>query len=199
MYHYECDYCGGRINAGDVPYVRARIAFITGNQDRFGEQEELIEPTRFFHAHSVRGLEECDRLGIEVNAEKLGDCCYTRALKQLEGVPVTDPGVGMEWRLLPVGHEGREDREARLNGEPIWDKAHKHPWPREEFSFLRSPARVFPGDLRSLGIETFGDLRGAIESGELRQVRGIGQKTFELFKRETEAFLAAREKAQVTA
>jgi hypothetical protein len=191
MYHYECDYCGARINVQNVPYVTAAITFITGNQDRLGNPEKLVEPTRFFHAHSTRGLEECDRLGIEVNAEKLGDCCYTRALKQLEGVPVTDPGKGLEWRLVPAESEQKRAASGKSHVVQVAVDADL----TDFLETLATPHRTRTRRaLGRAGIHTLDEV-AARSDDELMALEGIGGT----LRCKLRAFIAAREKAQVTA
>lgn len=124
MYHYECDWCGEPIKVEKEPFVKASITLVTTKRrDYSSKREEYAEPTRFFHAHDLRSVDEFDRLGIEVKHESLGDCCYTRALRQIEGVaPDTPPDMGLEWRLVPInepqGEAAARDSVNRLSTGP---------------------------------------------------------------------------------
>jgi hypothetical protein len=194
MYRYQCDYCGEQIAVErGTPYIEARIQFITGNADRLGKPEMLLEPSRFFHAHSVRGLEECDRLGIEVNAEELGDCCYTRALRQLEGVPVTDPGAGLEWRLMPAGETAQEPRHAGTT-----PPSRSVPPDADMAAFLATLAKAHrtrtQNALRRAGLHTL-EQAAAASDDELMRAPGIGWT----LRCKLRAFVAAREKSKATA
>lgn len=40
------------------------------------------------------------------------DSCYARAIAAITGTEVTDPGMGMEWRLMPIGGTSNPEKSA---------------------------------------------------------------------------------------
>jgi hypothetical protein len=174
MYHYQCDWCGESIDV-KLPYVRAAIEVVTTARSRLGEREKVIEPTRFFHAHDLRGVEEFDRLGIEVKDQNLGDCCYTRALRQIEGVgPDTLPDMGLEWRLVPVGAEIASPSPRRSRKQPPPDG----PWnPDAVISrFVLGLSPKVKHAVRRARINTVEQIEGMSDE-EILRLDGIGYGT----------------------
>jgi hypothetical protein len=176
MYHFACDWCGEQIKTQREPYVETSIQLISLGTDRLGKREQHMGPTRFFHARDLQSVDELDRLGIEVKHEEIGDCCYTRALKQLEGVPVTDPGAGLEWRLVPV--EGDE----KLAGGPVRVKGKLVERDDELEAFCKWHTARAPGQRIALrraldagNIETF-QLLTELTDQDLRSLPGIGPR-----------------------
>jgi len=204
MYHYQCDWCGEQIRVASEQHVRANIALVTDQTDYRGKREEEAEPSRFFHVTPRRSRDEWDRLGLEVRNEEIGDCCYTRALRAIEGSGWEEPDAGLEWRLVPVGARLTEDGAIEepscdpLDWEPLWTTStHGHPIPRRDdprFRLLGS--RLMPGVLNGrryleADIKTVGDLRRALADGSITRVRGVGPKIAEIIKDAFEEFLAS--------
>jgi hypothetical protein len=196
MFHTVCDWCRKSIKTGTEPYVRALIEIRTLERDRLNKRVDETEPTRFFHCAPLRSRGEWDRLGldIEVRSDELGDCCYTRALRAIEGGDFDAPDAGFEWRLLPVG--ARDDLDASeepgpFDHEPIWERAGRSavaglypagpierttPEPFHTFAFAAFKSPIGPADYADAGIRTIGDLRCAINEGTLTRVRHVGAK-----------------------
>jgi hypothetical protein len=203
MYHYQCDWCGEQIRVSSEPYVRANIALVTNQTDYRGKREEEAEPSRFFHVTPRRSRDEWDRLGLEVKNEAISDCCYTRALRAIEGSGWEEPDAGLEWRLVPVGtrlsDEGVEESSCDpLDGEPLWvvreDGGRRWTHGREDdprFALLgsRLTRGVSPARYLEAGIKTVGDLRRALADGSITRVRGVGPKIAEIIKDAFEEFL----------
>lgn len=162
------------------------VALYMGDKDM-----ARTEPTRFFHATKLRNLDEMDRLGI-VLKEDLGDCCYTRALRAIEGIaPDTPPDMGLEWRLMPIS-----DVDCDPHGSiSLWEQRDPEWWrpcpaARRKAAGLFEvllPGGIYPNHYVEAKIMALGDLERAIASGELLKVRGIGAKRFEAIKRAVEA------------
>lgn len=216
MYHHACDWCGERINTTREQYVELAVEIVTLETERIREQRvRETEPTRFFHVTPLRSRDEWDRLGldIEVRSDDLGDCCYTRALRAIEGNGFDEPDAGLEWRLVPVGATVSEPSAGEAEpcdkgvlAEPLWEPG----YPRNDGSHtLRyrddlglglwrgGPASFNVHRLRN-HCTTVGDLKRAVDERTLLDVPGIGPKTFEWIKKELEAFLrkaSARERA----
>jgi hypothetical protein len=214
MFHYQCDWCGERINAHRDQYVKASIEIVTHETDRLGREETETEPTRFFHVAPLRSSEEWNRLGLEVRSEEIGDCCYTRALKAIEGRDFDAPDAGMEWRLVPVGARIEADGTVGepveppdpIDSEPLWQSREyggkSFLGPRGEQDFLSLTRPMFEGTLNAAGfvdaaIETVGDLRRAIGDGSLLRVKGVGPKRAAATKAALEQFLAGMSASDV--
>jgi hypothetical protein len=186
MYYYQCDWCGGQIDT-QQPYAKANIKIVSASRDRLGRREETVEPTRFFHANPLRSLDEWDRLGIEVKDEGLSDCCYTRALNQIEGEPDSGtPDMGMEWRLVPVDAPVGETRAAPTS-KPV-------PADADLGDFLAtlapSPRHALSRTLERAGVDTLEGLE-ALTVDDLMEMPGIGWTTVKKIR----AFIAARGEA----
>ncbi len=175
MYRHECDWCGKRIDVHGEPYVKASIEIVNTSKDWKGTREKRIEPTRFFHVTPLRSREEWNRLGIEVKDESVGDCCYTRALKSIEGEPEGGtPDMGLEWRLVPVGARVSEGRRAsREPGKPVQLSD-------GVLEFLNTlapaPRTALNRALRNSHLTTLDEIEEMGDS-ELMGIKGIGQTT----------------------
>jgi hypothetical protein len=102
MYRTECDWCHNQIHTSREQYVEVSIEVVTHETDHLQRPKNEQEPTRFFHVAPRRSCDEWDRLGLEVRSEDIGDCCYTRALRAIEGTDFDEPDAGFEWRLVPL-------------------------------------------------------------------------------------------------
>ncbi|MFZ2049532.1 MAG: hypothetical protein WAU69_01215 [Solirubrobacteraceae bacterium] len=220
MYQYECDWCGRRINPFREQYVEASIEIVTGEKDYAGRAQNRVEPSRFFHVTPLRSREEWDRLGLEleVGSEEIGDCCYTRALRHIEPADLSEPDMGLEWRLVPVGARISEDGEVEqsdagpFDHEPLWQRVERRGC-GEPYLLPRDDPRAFrwlgdslcggsmPGASAYTvwGIETVGDLRAAIENGRLLKVQGVGPKRMLKIQKAFERFLKTVEDKPVSA
>jgi hypothetical protein len=189
----ECDWCGEEIDTRRDQYVKARISVITGELDHLRRPVEEAEPTRFFHVTPRRSRDEWDRLGLEVRSEAIGDCCYTRALRAIEGRGFDEPDAGMEWRLMPItarperasyGRQGSRIAPA----EPVDADA-------DLAAFLNT---LVPPHGERLGHALAGegitelDQLEAMSDGDLLLLKGVGLTLL----RKLRAFLAARAEAR---
>jgi hypothetical protein len=195
MYHYQCDWCGKRINEVSEQYVRANIRIVTTEVERFsGKRIDEVEPTRFFHVTPLRTRSEWDRLGldIEVGSDKLGDCCYTRALRAIEGGDFDEPDAGLEWRLVPVGARilDTPSRPRVPGGAPgCPDGVWADPGLAEFLGTLApSPRHKMARALAEGGIETLG-LVEELDDEELLALDGMGAITLAKLR----SFIAARQ------
>lgn len=185
MYHCECDWCRERIDTDKQQYVRASIKMVTGKSDSLGRPDDETEPTRFFHVTPLRSRDEWDRLGIEVRSNEIGDCCYTRALRAIEGGDFEAPDAGLEWRLMPVdgGGERGTTRQPRVAADADLEAF---------FATLApSPRHRLWGRFDRQGISTLEQL-DAMTDDELLALEGVAWVT----RCKIRAFIAARNEAR---
>lgn len=219
MYHYECDWCHERIDVHRKPYVKVSIDVIGTTTDYRGKREAQVEPARFFHAAPLRSRDEWDRLGLglEVKDETLSDCCYTRALRAIEGDDFSAPDAGFEWQLVPVGSKVEGDvvrvpdqgEDFGIDNEPLWTyktvSGRPMVWLRDEDALQRLGRvmvyanRPCPVTYSEAGIRTVGDLRAAVAGDSLTDVEGVGPKTARAVTGALERFLAESEQAPTAA
>lgn len=97
-YRTHCDWCG------------AHLAY---------EDDQAIMPVTIYHRRGKGALDAkwAEEVGVtrhfcaapkseDGRPQGSGDKCYDRAIAAVKGTPVSDPGLGMEWRLVPI--EGEE-------------------------------------------------------------------------------------------
>lgn len=192
MYYYLCDWCGKSISAGQETYVKAAIEIVNTSIGARGRPKTTTEPARFFHVNPIRSRNEWDRLGIEVKDESLGDCCYTRALKAIEGQPDWEtPDMGMEWRLVPIGATIQE-KAHRAVGQPEPLVVSPDAGLSELLAtFTPSPRNALARALGNAGISTLEQLE-AMSDDELMATPRIGWTT----RTRIRAFIAARNEAR---
>src|SRR5688572_5567433 len=94
-YRTHCDWCG------------EHLAY---------EDDQAIMPVTIYHRRGKGALDAkwAEEVGVtrhfcaapkgENGARPPGtaDKCYDRAIAAIKGTPVADPGMGMEWRLVPL-------------------------------------------------------------------------------------------------
>lgn len=189
MYRTECDWCHKKIRTSTEQYVEVSIEVVTRETDRLGRERNDDEPMRFFHVAPRRTRDEWDRLGLEVRSEEIGDCCYTRALRAIEGRDFGEPDAGHEWRLVPIA--------AGAAPLPTGQKAFDTGLDDELWTFLctLAPAPRFKlrDALAAVSIDTL-TLVAELSDAELLAVNGIGPTLL----RKLRAFIAERETAAAT-
>jgi hypothetical protein len=196
MYHYQCDWCGKQINTERKQYVKASISIVTLEKDRIREERVAqAEPTRFFHVTPLRSKDEWDRLGldIEVGSDDLGDCCYTRALRAIEGHDFDEPDAGLEWRLMPIDGADEPVTQERSGSrrppaQPVDADADL-----EAFYFTLAPSQRHKlwGQFEAQGISDLDQL-SAMSDDELIALDGVAWLT----RCKIREFIAARDEAR---
>jgi len=91
-YRTHCDWCG------------EHLAY---------EDDQAIMPVTIYHRRGKGALDAkwAEETGItrhfcarpKGEAADKRDHCYDRAVAAVKGTPLSDPGLGMEWRIVPVG------------------------------------------------------------------------------------------------
>ncbi len=174
-YIITCDWCGREI----VRDGREQMMTILARGDRGGPKQERWTDGHLGHYH--------------------GRSCWPRAFdaivdvhrqNRLEAIPTATPEQLAA--LRPPDHAG----ESPLDYEPLW--AGERPCLRQEL--MDAGLRLLPGNrsyermqpIRDAGIETFGDLRRAVENRSLLQVKGIEPSTFTTIQGSVETVLPAK-------
>lgn len=194
MYHTQCDWCGKQIDTESEQYASAGIKIVTLEHGRFGgERVDEHEPTRFFHVTPLRSREEWDRLGldVELRSAELGDCCYTRALRAIEGGDFDEPDAGLEWRLAPLGASissaARSANQTPLS-EPVAPDADLRTF---IYTFAPSPRHKLLDACARLGITNLDQL-DAMTDDEIIALEGWGM----ISCKKVRSFIAARNEAR---
>jgi hypothetical protein len=106
-YRTHCDWCGEHLSyEDDQAIMPVTIYHRRGKGALDAKWAEEVGVTRHFCA--APKAEDGRRQGS-------GNKCYDRAIAAIKGTVVGDPGMGMEWRLVPVG--GEEEPVAAAEGD----------------------------------------------------------------------------------
>lgn len=118
-YRTHCDWCG------------AHLAY---------EDDQAIMPVTIYHRRGKGALDAkwAEEVGVtrhfcaapkseDGRPQGSGTKCYDRAIAAIKGTPVGDPGMGMEWRLVPI--EGEEQPAATGDGDGASTSAPSVPAP----------------------------------------------------------------------
>lgn len=163
-YWRQCDWCGKHLDQDDDHAEMPVTIHHPGGRSRLDARwAEETKPTRFFCAAPRPDTDRDgrDRAGLVPDTPEFTSC-YDRAIAAITGTKLSDPGMGLEWRLVAVG-EHREPTPRRRPGDG------------ETIAELEIGVRAYNALLRA-GIGTVGQLRALVDEGELWTVRGLGQK-----------------------
>lgn len=106
-YRTHCDWCGGHL-----AYEEDRAVMPVTIYHRTGKgspEAKWIEETcvmRHFCVSPGAGGRD-GRSRAELAAAGRPDTCYDRAIAAITGTKLSDPGMGMEWRMMPVDDGGQ--------------------------------------------------------------------------------------------
>jgi hypothetical protein len=114
-YRTHCDWCGGHL-----AYEEDRAVMpvtIYHRKSRGLPEAKWIEETCVMRHFCVvpKGDDGDGRGRAELAAAGCPDTCYDRAIAAITGTKLSDPGMGMEWRMMSV--DGGEQRPA-IEGAP---------------------------------------------------------------------------------
>jgi len=111
-YRTHCDWCGTHLAYEDDQAVMpVTIYHRRGKGALDAKWAEEVVVTRHFCARP--------KAGGDAPADQR-ERCYDRAIAAIKGTPVSDPGLGMEWRLVPLGEgePGPPPKATRAPGVP---------------------------------------------------------------------------------
>ena len=93
-YRTHCDWCGEHLAyEDDQAIMPVTIYHRRGKGALDAKWAEEVSVTRHF----------CARPKAQANAPADDrERCYDRAIAAIKGTPVSDPGLGMEWRLVAI-------------------------------------------------------------------------------------------------
>jgi hypothetical protein len=106
-YRTHCDWCGGHL-----AYEEDRAVMpvtIYHRRDRGSPEAKWIEETCVMRHFCVSPKGGDGRSRAELAAAGRPDTCYDLAIAAITGTKLSDPGMGMQWRVMPV-----DDDEQRL-------------------------------------------------------------------------------------
>lgn len=103
-YRTHCDWCGKPIGyEEDQAALAVTIYHRRDKKSRLDAQwAEETKPTRHFCASPKEDTDRGGRNRAGLVPEDHSDSCYDRAIAAIRGTKLADPGMGMEWRLMPV-------------------------------------------------------------------------------------------------
>src|SRR5450755_3005664 len=103
-YRTHCAWCGAWL-ARDADYAEmsGTIHHRKGKSALDAKWAEEPCITRHFCASPREDTDRGGRNRAGLVPEDSFDRCYDRAIAAIEGTKLSDPGMGMEWRLMPVG------------------------------------------------------------------------------------------------
>jgi hypothetical protein len=91
-YRTHCDWCGTHLAyEDDQAIMPVTIYHRRGKGALDAKWAEEVGVTRHFCARPKGGAAADER-----------ERCYDRAVAAIKGTPISDPGLGMEWRIVPV-------------------------------------------------------------------------------------------------
>lgn len=124
-YRVHCDWCGVRLAREDDQTEMSITTKHRGGKSHLEARwSEEVEVTRHFCASPKEDTDRGGRDRAGLVPEREFDSCYHRAIAAITGTEVSDPGMGMEWRLVPV-----EDAQAQVKAAVSEPKAKKAPVP----------------------------------------------------------------------
>ncbi len=96
-YRTHCDWCGTHLaHEDDQAVMPVTVYHRRGKGALDAKWAEETGVTRHFCAHARD--EDLTEAGRQAS-------CYERAIAAVRGTPLSDPGMGMEWRMMPVAGE----------------------------------------------------------------------------------------------
>ena len=96
-YRTHCDWCGTHLaHEDDQAVMPVTIYHRRGKGALDAKWAEETGVTRHFCAH---------KKGEDLTEDGRIRSCYERAIVAVKGTPLSDPGMGMEWRMMPVAGE----------------------------------------------------------------------------------------------
>jgi hypothetical protein len=109
-YHVECDWCGQWLAyADDQAQMCVTIYHRKGRSRLEGQWSEETKQTRHFCASPKEDTDHTGSNRMGLIPEDGFDSCYDRAIAAMTRVELTDPGMGLEWRLVQVGEKSKID------------------------------------------------------------------------------------------
>lgn len=170
-YWTVCDWCGRRIDReDDYAEMPVTIHHRAGKSTLDARWAEETKPTRFFCASPKEDTDRGGRDRAGLVPEETFDSCYDRALAAITGVELSEPGMGLEWRLMAVEEPAkttavRESRATEGSGD-------------DDLSIVELDISVRAYNaLHRAGIDTIGKLRAELnENRALEHLYGIGAK-----------------------
>lgn len=107
-YRIHCDWCGEHLGQDDdralMPVTIQHPGVKTVLGVRWAEETEV---TRHFCASPAEDTDHNGRNRMGLVPVRQFDSCYDRAIAAITRTKLEDPGLGMEWRLVPVGDNPR--------------------------------------------------------------------------------------------
>lgn len=103
-YRTHCDWCGAYLaHDADRAVMPVTIEHPRGKGTLDARWAEETKATRHFcAAPKDTDLDRHGRNRMGLTPDDAPDCCYERAIAAIKGRELSDPGMGMEWRLMPV-------------------------------------------------------------------------------------------------
>jgi len=96
-YRTHCDWCGTHLaDEADQAVMSVTVYHRRGKGALDARYAEETGVTRHFCAH---------KKGEDLTEAGHTRSCYERAIAAVKGTPLSDPGMGMEWRMMPVAGE----------------------------------------------------------------------------------------------
>ena len=116
-YRTHCDWCGGHLAHEEDRAVMP--VTIYHRRGKGSPEAKWIEETCVMrHCCVSPGAGGRDgRSRAELAAAGRPDTCYDRAIAAITGTKLSDPGMGMEWRMMPVDDDGQ--RQPTIEHEPV--------------------------------------------------------------------------------
>jgi hypothetical protein len=177
-YCVRCDWCDRRLyHEDDYAELTVTIHHRRGKGAMDAKWAEEVDVTRHFCAAPKP---EADRHGRDRSGlipEREFDTCYGRAIAAITRTALGDPGMGLEWRLMPAEGPSQPHPSAPAAGPSTW------------IGELEIGVRVFNALTRA-GIETVEALRTQVENGRLR-VRQLGPKSHREIRAALDKFAAS--------
>jgi hypothetical protein len=101
-YHAECDWCGAWLSY-DADQAQMSVVICHRKGSRLDAQwSEEAKQTRHFCAAPKEDTDRGGRNRAGLVPEPEFESCYDRAIAAMTRTELGDPGMGMEWRLMPV-------------------------------------------------------------------------------------------------
>lgn len=169
-FYFKCDWCGADLKDRDRATLEVSVK-------RAGCRAET-RPTLHF---CVEGQLDYNRLGLPDIIDD-GDSCYARATAMLRGgVATGDPGMGHEWRLMPVG-AGPDDYGRPVDRRELERRASDP----GGICDLRIALHTYSA-LWAAGVSTIDEVRDRLADGSIMNIRGIGATRAAELRRAVEA------------
>lgn len=105
-YRTHCDWCNTHLGyEDDYAELRVTIHHRAGKGALDAKWAEEVDVTRHFCAGPKEDTDRGGRNRAGMVPDRDLDSCYARAIAAVTGTELADPGMGMEWRLMPIADE----------------------------------------------------------------------------------------------